>query len=251
MHDALTETELHQLSIHQLKNETISILTHNNLKWDTVDKNIALEALKQATRWHKNQTRFTEVNQPREPYINHPMRNMIRAFQWGVVEVDLLVAILLHDVLEDCAHRVLGEKKDETIEGHKAQRARGCAVIQEKFSTHVADLVVSVTNPIVSACASREEKRKSYLNHLSNTLTDPEVFIVKLADFVDNAGSLDRSFDENKVVMFKHLWTKYDQAWDVFSEELENHSFDQVVESNMARALLEVHESLGQVAKNW
>lgn len=251
MHDVLIENELHQLSTHQLENEIISTLNHNNLKWGTVDKNSVLEALKQATRWHKNQTRFTGVNQPREPYINHPMRNMIRAFQWGVVEVDLLVAILLHDVLEDCAHRVLGEKKDETIEGDKAQRARACAVIQEKFSAYVADLVVSVTNPIVSTRASREEKRKSYLNHLSNTLTDPEVFIVKLADFVDNAGSLDRSFDKNKVAMFKHLWTKYDQAWDVFSEELENHSFDQVVESNMARVLLEVHESLGQVAKNW
>lgn len=251
MHDALTENELHQLPAHQLENEIISILNHNNLKWGTVDKNTALETLKQATQWHKGQTRFTGVNQPREPYINHPMRNMIRAFQWGVVDVDLLVAILLHDVLEDCAHRILGEKKDETIEGHKAQRAQACAVIQEKFSTHVADLVVSVTNPIVSAYASREEKRKSYLNHVSNALTDPEVFIVKLADFVDNAGSLDRSFDENKIAMFKHLWEKYNQAWDVFFGSLEGHSFDQEVSSNMTCALLEVRESLGKVAKSW
>ena len=136
-----------------------------------------------------------------DPYVIHPIRVALRLIRLcgepdELPETGMLVAALLHDVLEDAPERV-ARFYDQAPEDEMAFVAR--AVLAQRFGTEVLDAVVRVTNPAAPAAlpagttaARRAElKNQRYLAHLrQQVLPDRWATAVKGGDLVDNAGSL-------------------------------------------------------------
>jgi (p)ppGpp synthase/HD superfamily hydrolase len=59
-------------------------------------------ALTVATRYHEGQRRKNPVAGVQLPYVVHPIEVMKRVWRWGCGSEDIMVAALLHDVIEDC-----------------------------------------------------------------------------------------------------------------------------------------------------
>ncbi|NLM85462.1 MAG: hypothetical protein GX171_02075 [Clostridiales bacterium] len=62
-----------------------------------------LRALPYAREQHKDQRR---EGKGAVPYINHPLTMVCHALAMGVKDDDILSAILLHDVVEDCGQKL-------------------------------------------------------------------------------------------------------------------------------------------------
>ena len=77
------------------------------------------EAYEYAEAKHAGMTRGTG-----EPYISHPLRTARLICEWGF-ESDMIIAAILHDVVEDC---------DTPL-----------SEIEEKFGPHIARIVDAVT----------------------------------------------------------------------------------------------------------
>lgn len=237
----VTEDYLHSLDGKYLHSPVLMVFASSNLEWGDLSQEQVLLALEKASLWHEGQTRVARQG-AREPYINHPKRNMLRAYTWGVVDAEVLVAILLHDVVEDCADKITEHK----FNNEKDAKKTSLEVVEELFSPRVANLVSAVTNPISDVAGkTKEEKRKQYADHLSTVLSDSDVFIVKAADFVDNAGSLASSFNSNKTGMFEHLYLKYSLALEVVKSKFEN-----LHESFTSHQLVEIERSLAEVEQS-
>lgn len=223
------------------------VTQHNDIDYHTITPQQFQYAIVSATIWHQGQTRANRANFPRTPYIEHPLRNMLRAYRWGITDSDVLAAIILHDTVEDCADKITGYKTRE----HNAheQREEACSILEERFSTRVKDLVLAVSNPIMSKeekkSQTQQQKNEQYAAHLEQVLVDPDVFVVKFSDYIDNAGSLQHQYDENKKEKFSNMYSKYAYALDVFQR-----SYDHVCESYSENQQDHLEDSLIAIEKN-
>jgi hypothetical protein len=129
-------------------------------------------ALALAERVHVGDTRV------REPYLHHLLRVAIRIVcYYRVRDVDVLVAALLHDAVEDHATELAGGAPTDPTEA-------ALAVLSRDFGPRVAGLVRSVTNPTYHPDRDRDEQ---YREHVIEALTrDPWARVIKLSDFTDN-----------------------------------------------------------------
>jgi len=134
-----------------------------------------VEALELATRLHDGDRRV------REPYNNHLLRVAIRILRYyGVRDVDVLIAALLHDAVEDHPAELAGWS-DGT---HTELTEAALATLARLFNPRVAELVRSVTNPEYDPDRDRHEQ---YRSHVSDSLDrDPWARIIKVSDFTDN-----------------------------------------------------------------
>jgi (p)ppGpp synthase/HD superfamily hydrolase len=111
----------------------------------------------------------------REPYLNHPLRTTIRIIcYYKVDDVDVLVACLLHDAVED--------HPDDLAPSGLVPDA--LAALASRFGARVAELVSAVTNP------AREPGRdwyEQYREHVAESLeANPWARVIKASDFTDN-----------------------------------------------------------------
>lgn len=91
-----------------------------------------VDAIAFSAHEHRHQVR---KDQPPTPYINHPVALLrILAVEAGVTDVDVLIAALLHDYLEDCC----GDQQEGL--------AAGKAKIEERFGEAVLGYVCEVTD---------------------------------------------------------------------------------------------------------
>src|SRR3954463_2590679 len=96
-------------------------------------------ALGLAARLHAGDRRV------REPYLNHLLRVAIRIIRYyGVHDVDVLTAALLHDAVEDHPAELGGVAGGGT---HTELAEAALAELARRFNPRVAQLVRSVTNP--------------------------------------------------------------------------------------------------------
>jgi (p)ppGpp synthase/HD superfamily hydrolase len=113
----------------------------------------------------------------REPYVNHLLRVTIRIIcYYRVRDVEVLVAALLHDSVEDHPDRLggTGQAALDTLAG--------------RFGTRVARLVGAVTNPPWQPDRHRYEQ---YREHVAHSLeADPWARVIKISDFTDNGVGL-------------------------------------------------------------
>ncbi|MEU7740077.1 HD domain-containing protein [Nonomuraea sp. NPDC049158] len=124
------------------------------------------EAVAFAELRHGDQLRPTGV-----PYLEHLLEALEIAVRGAQVrDPDVLVAIVLHDVVEDtpCTR----------------------ADIAERFGAHVAELVAWVTKPSVPAPQDKPAVKAAYLRGLAEA--PPQAVLVKLADRVSNVQELHR-----------------------------------------------------------
>jgi hypothetical protein len=168
---------------------------HEISRFPDADRETLEKALNLAAELHAGQRRV------REPYLNHLLRVTIRIVHYyGVDDVDVLVAALLHDSAEDQALALAGRpdgpagpvglsdttasprtgSHDEGTPPTKAALAR----LGELFGPRVQRLVAAVTNPEYTPDRHEHEQ---YREHLELELArDPWARVIKISDFTDN-----------------------------------------------------------------
>ncbi|MEU8300797.1 HD domain-containing protein [Micromonospora sp. NPDC048909] len=115
----------------------------------------------------------------REPYLNHLLRVAIRMMHhYEVRDVDVIVAGLLHDAVEDHPSELAGADP-----GDDPTRA-ALATLAARFGPRVAGLVAAVTNPRYDPTRDRNEQ---YREHVAASLDrEPWARVIKVSDFTDN-----------------------------------------------------------------
>jgi (p)ppGpp synthase/HD superfamily hydrolase len=133
------------------------------------------EALELAAKLHAEDRRV------REPYLNHLLRVAIRIVRYyRVRDVDVLVAALLHDAVEDHPAELAGLDRGT----HTELTDAAVAELARRFNPRVAELVRAVTNPEYDPDRDRHEQ---YRDHVAASLDrDPWARIIKVSDFTDN-----------------------------------------------------------------
>ncbi|WP_433351039.1 HD domain-containing protein [Micromonospora sp. CA-111912] len=170
-------------------------------------------ALDLAAELHRDDRRV------REPYLNHLLRVAIRLMHhYQVRDVDVIVAGLLHDAVEDHPAELAGLTGDHPVEpagragGHPAGPAgrtgdhpagpaadrptagpevaagdptpAALAVLAARFGPRVARLVAAVTNP---AYDPGRDRHAQYREHVAASLDrEPWARVIKISDFTDN-----------------------------------------------------------------
>lgn len=110
----------------------------------------------------KKHTGHHRKGQTQEPYINHPLEvASLLANVGGVDDVDVLIAAVLHDTVED-----VGVTKDE---------------IEAKYGARVAQMVAEVTDDKSLPKAERKKLQVEHAPHLS-----PGAKLIKLGDKISN-----------------------------------------------------------------
>ncbi len=131
------------------------------------------KAFHYATKWHSGQKRSSG-----EDYIIHPI-NVSATLIKLRLDMDSIVAGLLHDVVEDC-----GVTPEE---------------IEKEFSTDVAQIVVGLTKISKIKFKTKEESQAENFRKMVVAMAkDLRVIIVKLADRMHNMRTLQYVSDEKQ-----------------------------------------------------
>jgi (p)ppGpp synthase/HD superfamily hydrolase len=153
------------------------------------------EALHLAARLHADDRRV------REPYLNHLLRVAIRIIRYyGIRDVDVLTAALLHDAVEDHPAELAGLPAQL---GHQALTDAAVAELARRFNPRMAELVRAVTNPEYDPERDRHEQ---YRAHVTDSLErDPWARVIKVSDFTDNGvGVIHTSYDKARSSAIKY-----------------------------------------------
>lgn len=153
------------------------------------------DALALASRLHADDRRV------REPYLNHLLRVAIRIMRYyGIQDVDVLTAALLHDAVEDHPAELAGLPADL---GHRELTEAAIAELTRRYNPRVAGLVRSVTNPEYDPL---RDKHEQYRTHVAASLDkDPWARVIKVSDFTDNGvGIIHTTYDKARSSAIKY-----------------------------------------------
>ncbi|TDB80033.1 HD domain-containing protein [Micromonospora sp. KC721] len=140
--------------------------------FDPAARDRLTEALDLAADLHRDDRRV------REPYLNHLLRVSIRMMHhYQVRDVDVIVAGLLHDAVEDHPDELAGA-------GASDPTAAALTALAARFGPRVARLVGAVTNPQYDPDRDRHVQ---YREHVAASLErEPWARVIKVSDFTDN-----------------------------------------------------------------
>ncbi|MDP2631236.1 MAG: HD domain-containing protein, partial [Candidatus Uhrbacteria bacterium] len=149
------------------------------------------------------------------PYISHPLevsRTVVEDF--GVKDSELIIASLLHDSVEDQGMKLAkveletryGEaiSSDNFEEEHKDEiRALALSIIAGEYGDRVASIINKLSNPDFDEIAKQDtdpadkesfqaKKHSLYKEHVAEAIQDPDVLVVKLADYLHNFTNVDK-----------------------------------------------------------
>jgi len=153
------------------------------------------EALELAARLHADDRRV------REPYLNHLLRVAIRIMRYyGIRDVDVLTAALLHDAVEDHPAELAGLPASFS---HQELTDAAVAELARRFNPRMAELVRSVTNPEYDP---ERDKHEQYRAHVADSLErDPWARVIKVSDFTDNGvGVIHTTYDKARSSAIKY-----------------------------------------------
>ncbi|MFI7541475.1 HD domain-containing protein [Actinoplanes sp. NPDC049599] len=153
------------------------------------------QALELAARLHADDRRV------REPYLNHLLRVAIRIIRYyGIHDVDVLTAALLHDAVEDHPAELAGLSPALS---HQELTDAAVAELARRFTPRMAELVRSVTNPEYDPERDRHEQ---YRAHVADSLErDPWARVIKVSDFTDNGvGVIHTTYDKARSSAIKY-----------------------------------------------
>ncbi|MFI6131627.1 HD domain-containing protein [Micromonospora sp. NPDC051141] len=141
--------------------------------FDDAARDRLTEALDLAAELHRDDRRV------REPYLNHLLRVAIRLMHhYQVRDVDVIVAGLLHDAVEDHPVELAGPTVDRDV------TTAALATLAARFGPRVARLVAAVTNPEYDPDRDRDAQ---YREHVASSLDrEPWARVIKVSDFTDN-----------------------------------------------------------------
>ena len=156
-----------------------------------------------------------------QPYISHPLDVALCVLRdYDIQEVDVIVAALLHDSVEDQAERLVARCSEAAPDPSRV-REQALDVITQQFGKFPAELVSALSNPPeYDEVEDRETKNQIYMQHLVEmTHANPYAFTIKMADFSHNIVHLGEVKDPKRR---KQLQAKYCLAMQFLIAELEN-----------------------------
>lgn len=179
-----------------------------------LDRDRFTEAIDVASFIHRGQTRKRRGGMPVVHYIEHPLRNTLRALRYGVTDADTLVAVILHDTVEDGALEMASVLAGRPAATEEEARATALAFLGQRFGTEVAATVEGLSNPLLDDGLSRTAKNRAYVRHVARAAESAPVLVAKFVDFADNALSLhhaDDAFASRQAKKYLPLVALFDQ----------------------------------------
>lgn len=156
-----------------------------------IDEKKISQALLMASELHKNQSRANRGLHDRTPYVEHPYRNALRSIRFNSDSTEQIVGSILHDTVEDSPFEFSEKYTGKKAATEEEARENSLRYIQNNFGTRAEKIVRGVSNPIIDTKGwTVEQKNKLYYDHVAESIVDSDVFVVKVCDFIDNAGSL-------------------------------------------------------------
>ena len=229
-YDVIDSTPLKKLDSTQLTQLVIRHAEKNGMEVDKVRSSIEL-----ASTLHANQRRGNRGDLPKTMYIEHPLRNAARLTRMGVKQQDIIIAAVLHDVVEDGSKEFVEKYHGIRIKDELTARAVLSEHIETEYGKNTREIVENVTNDYIpreqSINLSPEEKNKIYYDHVKKSVEgNPEVLLVKISDFIDNATGLHHNdTPERKEKTIKQA-KKYLPVARVFFNELNRTDFNSYVD---------------------
>jgi (p)ppGpp synthase/HD superfamily hydrolase len=203
----LNALELRQMIMYDIRN----LLTESEC--DSLSSAIDL-----ATVLHSKQTRRNRDGCKRTPYIEHPLRNTLRILKWGISDIDILIASVLHDVVEDCSEIYCRKYLHTYIENIMLSQKHLLDDIAEEYGERVHKIVKDVTNSVT--LSTSPNKNELYVEHVKTIIhNNSDVFYVKFSDYIDNAAGLWHGSDGEFI---KRQSAKYLPLIEIFQKEIEN-----------------------------
>jgi (p)ppGpp synthase/HD superfamily hydrolase len=143
-------------------------------------------------------------------HILRVTRTLVETFH--VKEPDPICAAILHDALEDHRRPFMDLLKKLRMRHPDSEIEH---MISTHFGPHVASLIHALSTP-KTGTKNPADRRKEYRDHVEHAIESEEVFLIKLADFFDNALKINDKPQEVK----KRLAKKYVLLPEVFLERL-------------------------------
>lgn len=234
-------TPLKSMGASELRCALITETEDTEVQWSNdTSQQMFVHAVEHVQELHDGQYRQPRGNCEKPPYVEHPLRNTLRLVRWGCQDGEVLIASLLHDTVEDCAHRLIDQpkKKVDPVEA----RQGATEVLTQVYGTNVTHIVIGVSNPILPSKASHVEKVNSYVDHIVSD--DPQVQAVKTTDLYDNPGSLYHSITEAFAPRARRMHTKYAMALPVFMDSIVDEGVAGLSGDDMLRHLSKVQSNL-------
>lgn len=151
-----------------------------------------------------------------EPYINHILSVARRVVvEYGVANPNMIMAAALHDSVEDQSPKIAVLNAD--AEGD--EREKSFEYITSRFGERVSSIVRSLSNEKTPEDLDAEVKNRMWVEHVADVIKDPEITLVKLADFSDNALNLEKVTDSQRRLK---LTKKYMPAVALFIDRIQN-----------------------------
>lgn len=181
----------------QLLSQLEDLLTHSGLSRKECSEVLAAREL--SLRAHHGQADRLDG----QPYMNHPLAVAVTLMRkLGVFDPDSVKAALLHDCVEDRPVEVIGLLRG-TVTPQTDIRYEAQRLIRWTFGRRVGEMVERLSNPDFHELAMQAQLKGDprteiqltndlYREHVVALVDkDPQAFLVKLADFYQNAFALD------------------------------------------------------------
>lgn len=172
------------------------------------------EAIDVASYVHRDQTRKQRGGMPLVHYIEHPLRNTLRALRYGVTDPETLLAVILHDTVEDGAFDMAGVLAGRPAASEEEARATALEFVRDRFGAEVAEAVSGLSNPLLDDDLPSAAKNAAYVEHVAEAIRSTPVLVAKFVDFADNALSLhhaDRSYARKQATKYLPLVELFDR----------------------------------------
>ena len=133
----------------------------------------------------------------KSPYVEHPLNVAVKVIRMMAnPDKDLAIAALLHDAVEDQSGKLA--LLAENSQANETEEVKALGEIARKYGERVRQIVSGLSNPdfekVLSERGVNKEnpeyqsaKNKMYAEHVQEAIKDPDVLVIKLADFSENA----------------------------------------------------------------
>jgi hypothetical protein len=185
-----------------------------------VDAEKVKHAILLASDLHKTDTRANRGLAEKTPYIEHPLRNTLRLIRLGCTKESVIIGSLLHDTVEDHPFEI-AEKAGVATENEYEAREIAFNYINKTYSSEVSNMVRGMSNPIIEdKYMPAAKKNIIYRDHVYEAIENPNVFLGKVSDFIDNALSLHHTERTMSSVSLYKKSSKYLLVCDMLSGRL-------------------------------
>jgi len=136
-----------------------------------------------------------------QPYLVHPLEIAMDLIdKYEIRDYELIIAALLHDSIEDQSKKLANKRLggDSTGQGKEKIKEIALLEIQELFGERIERILIQISSPNfnklkkdLQADGINKTINELYKEHIEEIINNPDVFVIKFADFARNALSLD------------------------------------------------------------